>query len=130
MQNVTENQKKNAICLSLDEFKEVVNTVMPHTYVYFEDGLWYEREQGYPEVSEAQLYSLLAVHFDVAEITSIHADDCDVVGVWVVYKNSPTSSSNTCSEFDCIYNKFGVCSIGSCPEMDAVDEVLRKEGIL
>lgn len=130
MQNVKENQKKNAICLSLDEFREVVNTVMPHTYVYFEDDVWYEREEGYPEVSETQIYSLLATYFNVAEITSIHTDDCDLVGVWIVYKNSPTSSSNTCSEFDCIRNKFGVCSIGSCPEMDAVDEVLRKEGIL
>lgn len=81
-------------------------------------------------MSETQICSLLATYFDVAEITSIHADDCDLVGVWIVYKNNPPSSSNTCSEFDCIRNNFGVCSIGSCSEMDTVNEVLRKEGIL
>ena len=87
MQNVRPNQCKTAIIFDLDEYKEVVNTLFPHTYVHCEtDGLWYERDEGFPEFSDEDLYLALAQHFGVSVVTSIHIDDCDLVGVWIVYK--------------------------------------------
>ena len=31
--------------------------------------------------------TLLAKYFDVKEVTSLHIDDCDTIGVWIVYKD-------------------------------------------
>jgi hypothetical protein len=35
--------------------------------------------------------------------------------------------TNECGEFDCVKNEFGICRIGSCPEMEAVRSMLREE---
>lgn len=106
MQNVRPTQLKTAIILTLDEYKEVVNTVAPHTYIHCEtDGLWYERDEGFPEIEEDELRHMLAPHFGVAEITSIHIDDCDYVGVWLIYKEhapTPTPTAHECGEFNCV----------------------------
>ncbi len=87
MKNVRPAQIKTTIILNLDEYKEVVNTLFPHTYVHCEmDGLWYERDEGFAEFSDEDLRIALAQHFDVSAVTSVHIDDCDCVGVWIVYK--------------------------------------------
>lgn len=33
------------------------------------------------------LHAKLTGYFDVKEITSIHSDDCDCIGVWITYKD-------------------------------------------
>lgn len=87
MQNVRPAQLKTTIYLDLDEYKELVNTLFPHTYVHCEtDGLWYERDEGFPEFENEELYTAMAQYFNVSEVSSVHIDDCDFVGVWIVYK--------------------------------------------
>ena len=34
-----------------------------------------------------ELHKGLAKYFDVKEVTSVHIDDCDFIGVWVVYRD-------------------------------------------
>lgn len=87
MNNIRPNQLKTAIFLDFDEYQKLVNTLFPHTHVHCEtDGLWYEREEGLPEFENGDLYAAMAKHFDVYEVSSVHIDDCDYVGVWIVYK--------------------------------------------
>jgi hypothetical protein len=86
MKNVRENQFKKCIFLDIDEFSEIIkgifgrNTIVEYTL----EGL-----SIYNEIDclpNSEICEALANYFDVFEVTSFHADDCDYIGVWVVYK--------------------------------------------
>ena len=81
--------KKSCLCLGYEEFEalcEEATGVDDLQFHYDMDGLWVEeyteKENGYDleKVIEA-LSEALGI-----TITSIHIDDCDMVGVWIVYK--------------------------------------------
>ncbi len=83
MKNVTQNQLKKAIFYTLDEFRNLVYELCgDDADVDFDyDGLSFNDSDG----NSQGVISALEEYFEVT-ITSIHADDCDYVGVWIIYK--------------------------------------------
>ena len=81
--------KKSCLCLGYEEFEalcEEATGVDDLQFHYDMDGLWIEE---YAEKEDE--YDLEKVVVALSEalgitITSIHIDDCDMVGVWIVYK--------------------------------------------
>ena len=90
MKNVRENQLKKCIFMELDEFKNLVNRVTDglKQVEYELDGIYYEDTE---KAEETDIYwnkymnETLSEYFDV-EVTSVHTDDCDVIGVWICYR--------------------------------------------
>lgn len=83
---VRKNQLKSCIFLTKDELEEIIrNETGRKVIVHIElDGMWYE-EQGDEYFEDSYYTEILEKHFEV-EINSIHIDDCDVVGIWLVIK--------------------------------------------
>ena len=72
---------KTTLCFPYDEFERLLpQGVIPH---YDTDGLWFETLKE-DETDEA-IYAYLEKELDV-KISSVHIDDCDYVGVWIVLK--------------------------------------------
>ena len=95
MKNVKENQLKKAIFLELEEYEEILSTIYERTVQVHSDldGIWYEyNEEAVEDEIENVLLEKLTDYFDVDEVTSVHADDCDTVGIWVVYKEDDVDS--------------------------------------
>lgn len=89
MRHCKQTQLKKTILLSLEEFQKAVQEVAPNTTVHCSlDGVWYETTPDTPDMEEEYLRILLARYFDVFEITSIHIDDNEYVGVWLVYEEN------------------------------------------
>lgn len=85
MKNISENAKKTCIFIEESEFNALINRLLPGYKVdYSLDGMSIYNDEDC--VDDTLLHKKLAAHFDVGEVTSIHADDCDVIGVWIVYK--------------------------------------------
>jgi len=77
MKNTNKNMLKTAIFMDFDAFRELVQKITGYGGNVSYDGYGiYVSENG---------MSALEKYFDVS-ITSVHADDCDFTGVWVVYK--------------------------------------------
>lgn len=86
MQNVTESMLKTSIFMTSDDFTRIVTHLFPGIHVdYALDGISYNYEDD--GLDTDMLYTKLAEYFDVKEITSIHSDDCDYIGVWITYKD-------------------------------------------
>jgi hypothetical protein len=87
MKNVRENQLKKCIFLESEEFTDIIHEVLsPDVYVNFTiEGLDICTDDNVVDTDE--LHKALASYFDVKEVTSIHIDDCDFIGVWIVYKD-------------------------------------------
>ena len=88
MKNLRPTQLCKVIVFGLDEFEQIVRTVMPGTNVHCSlDGLSYSNPDML-DVDEDELRTKLANYFDIAEISSIHADDCETPGIWLVYNET------------------------------------------
>ena len=76
MKNVKASMKKKAVFLELDKFEELVEELTNgENTVYVE----------YGDVTlDDGVLEKIAEYYDV-NITSIHADCCDVVGIWLIY---------------------------------------------
>ena len=87
MKNVKDNQLKTCIFLTAEEFTGIVHETLGNDVIveYTLEGLDIYTDDNIVDVDE--LHEALQNHFGVQEITSIHMDDCDYVGVWIVYKN-------------------------------------------
>ena len=87
MKNVRENQLKKCIYLEAEEFVDIIHEVLNKDFrVYFtSEGLDICTNDNIVNVDE--LHTALATYFDIKEVTSIHIDDCDFIGVWIVYKD-------------------------------------------
>lgn len=87
MKNVNEYMLKTCIYMPADEYEELLKELFgEYLRVDFTlEGLGVE----YNNITcdEPDIASKLAEYFDVKEITSIHIDDCDYMGVWIVYKD-------------------------------------------
>ena len=87
MKNVRENQLKKCIFMEAEEFKKVFVDVFGEydedtneIDVEFDlDGIYF------CAISNEDVYTELSKYFDV-NITSIHIDDCECVGVWICYR--------------------------------------------
>lgn len=92
MKNVRPGQLKTAVFLNLDEFSYVVRAVFGNG-TNFEtalDGITVytvDEEDDYTYLEDDEICEKLATYFDVAQVTSFHADDCKYPGIWIVYKD-------------------------------------------
>ena len=89
IKNVNKYQLKKCILLTLDEYKKILFKIFGGTniIVYYDlYGLCVYRSENYDQLSTEELNNKLVKYFDVKQVTSIHIDDCDVTGVWIVYK--------------------------------------------
>jgi len=87
MKNVRPEILKTCICLDVYEFKSTLyNLFNKHINIDFSyDGLNVCYASDEDRDIMATVLEKLAEHFDVAQITSIHIDDCEEVGIWIVY---------------------------------------------
>lgn len=88
MKNVRENQLKKCIFVDSEEFTAIVQGLFENENVdvtYTLEGLDICTDNDVVDVGE--LYEGLTKYFDVKEVTSVHIDDADFIGVWVVYKD-------------------------------------------
>ena len=87
MKNVRTNQLKKCIFVDAEEFTAIVQAIFDDIegikVDYTLEGLDVYGNNDCIETGD--LYEKLSEYFDV-NITSIHIDDCDYVGVWIVYK--------------------------------------------
>lgn len=86
MKNAKETQLKKVIHFGgYEEFKEVLDALDGEIkYVYDAENGFYlcSSEMGLDEI-----FGLLAEYFGVTKVTSIHSDDSDLEGVWIVYED-------------------------------------------
>lgn len=74
-------KKKTALFFTSDEFERLLpQGVVPH---YDLDGLWFDNLK--ENETDEDVYAYLEKELDV-KISSVHIDDCDYVGVWLVLK--------------------------------------------
>ena len=89
MKNVQDWQKVTAIVLSEEEFDEVIDEItkgQAGAYIDVEGGITYVNSNSDVCVEKSDIWDMLAEYYGVAEITSIHADDCD--SIWIAYKEA------------------------------------------
>lgn len=87
MKNVEDNQLKKCIFMVYEEFRKVFQNIFG---VYDEDtneiDVEYELDGIYfCGISNEDVYKEISKYFDVT-VTSIHADDCEYLGIWICYK--------------------------------------------
>lgn len=86
MKNVRPDQLKTAIFLTQKELEVVLSEVLQKTVTAnispYGLGVGTEDEV----VDDCGLCDALSKHFDV-RVTSVHIDDYDYVGVWIIYKD-------------------------------------------
>lgn len=87
MKNVNDMQIKKCIFKELDEFKQDVAAFFGNdtTVECYDDGIVIEANED--ALYTEEILAGLAKYYDVKEVTSIHIDDCEVVGLWIVYKD-------------------------------------------
>ena len=87
MKNVRENQLKKCIFLEAEEFNSIIRQAFGNNVniEYSLEGVGIYTDDS--EISFEEIAEALESYFDVYEVTSFHIDDCDYVGVWVVYKD-------------------------------------------
>ena len=86
MKNVRETMMKKCLFIEGDEFQRLVRELTDgKVYPTFTlEGIDYECGDDV-DFGNAEMIEMLSEHFDV-EVTSLHMDDCDYVGVWICYK--------------------------------------------
>lgn len=83
MKNIKETQLKKAIFMTSEEFEELLNNLGME--VEFScDGITVHNSDGEVDFYDENLNESLSEYFDVT-VTSVHIDDCDYIGVWIVY---------------------------------------------
>jgi uncharacterized pyridoxamine 5'-phosphate oxidase family protein len=88
VKNVKEYQLKKCIFMEAEEFKKVFVDVFGE---YNEDtneiDVEFDTVEGiyFCGISIEDVYTELSKYFDV-DITSIHIDDFDIIGVWICYR--------------------------------------------
>lgn len=86
MKNVRDNQLKRCIFKVFDEFqRDISRAISNDVHVSCDyDGLNFERVSD-EDISNEEILAALSKYYDV-EVTSIHADDFEYTGVWIVYR--------------------------------------------
>lgn len=87
MKNVNSGQIKKCIFKELEEFKQDITTFFGNDTTVEYDGDEIIIEANEDALYTIEIFSGLAKYYDVKEITSIHTDNYEVVGVWIVYKD-------------------------------------------
>ena len=87
MQNVRKDQLKKCIFLTVDEFRQAVKEFFGEdTMVEIDlEGVITIETYEDPVYTE-EVWTGLAKYFGVSEVTSVHTDCYEPMGVWIVYK--------------------------------------------
>lgn len=87
MKNVRENQLKKCILLTTEELEKLMSEIFETKVIVHcsLEGAWYETPLKDLDIDDDTLCTELSKYFDV-NVTSIHIDDCEYIGVWVCYK--------------------------------------------
>lgn len=87
MKNVRKNQLKKCICVEAQEFTDIVHEILGEdvNVEYTLEGLDVYTDEKCIDMDD--LCAKLTEYFDVKEVTSVHTDHHDYVGVWVVYRD-------------------------------------------
>ena len=69
-------------------FEELLKNITdyPISCLFEMDGVTFTRDDSGDCVSEETVCDLLAEHFGLEEVTSVHLDNCLQLGVWIVYR--------------------------------------------
>lgn len=90
MKNVRESQLKKCIFMELDVFTKLIEDITDGLLtVEYEDGIYTTSTQKAEDTDtwwNENILETLSKHFDV-EVTSLHSDNCEYVGVWICYKD-------------------------------------------
>lgn len=91
MKNVENYSLKKCIFMLLDSYKELVLELTDglKCVEYELDGIYYldtEKAEETDTYWNERINETLSKYFDVT-VTSVHSDDCDMIGVWIVYKD-------------------------------------------
>ena len=103
MTNVRPNQLKKCIFTDVEELQAILSAIYEEDIdVHISlDGLWYESKSDL-DIGNDDVCQVLSEYYDV-QVTSIHIDDCDYVGVWIVYKELSTVERKAL-EYDGLYS--------------------------
>lgn len=102
-----EGSAKHVQVMSWDDFAYLVSQYSggKASPTYALDGISYyigDDFNGEEDFNEEEFFAWIARNYDgIAEVTSIHADDCDSPGVWICYRPStptPTEHANLIME--------------------------------
>jgi hypothetical protein len=99
--------KKSCFFFEQEEFEEILERGGFVAEFDLEGILFSKKEGGC--CSSSDVYDFLSEHFDV-DVTSVHIDDCEYLGIWVVYK-----------ENDCVYTKIDIID----NELPAEEKILE-----
>lgn len=85
MKNVREYQLKKCIFKEYDEFKRDVAEILGNDVEIScdYDGIYFEANED--ALCTEEVLAGMSKYYDV-EVTSIHIDDCEVIGVWICYR--------------------------------------------
>lgn len=91
MRNIKNEILKKCIFISFEDFKSLVEKVTDGllTAGYDLEGIWYEatnKAEAEGVYWQEDIEETLSKYYDI-EITSIHADDCDDIKVWICYQD-------------------------------------------
>ena len=78
--------KRNCLYFSAKEFAELMEKWFNANVDFSLDGIWIGTDAD--EVPMEEIYEKIEEAFDVVKVTSIHMDDSDDIGVWVVYEET------------------------------------------
>ena len=91
MKNVKESQLRKAICITFDEYVDLILALTYGMFVpEYEYGLCYADTAKAVEegvyFSDSEITTILSKHFEV-EVTSVHVSDTSgTMSVWIVYQ--------------------------------------------
>lgn len=89
MKNIKKEQLKKCIIMPISEFVSLMESFGLISEVDYE-GAYFSMDG--EDVTKEEVYGILSNHFGV-KVTSLHVDDCDDAGVWVVYKDAESEKS-------------------------------------
>lgn len=105
MQNVTEYEQKTCIFKMLDDFEHDL-AAATHNAVKTNcdlEGISFESKLNEDaDIDHAWILQKLSEFYDV-HITSIHIDDCDMIGVWICYKKEDTDATIDAAKLTAMY---------------------------
>lgn len=129
MKNIKLSNLKKCLFKTIDEFqtdiKNAFNGKLKVSCDY--DGISFdsvnENDTTEDNFDNSNIYTTLAAYYDIAEITSIHTDDCDYTGVWICYKEQEdTNTAKIIDEIEDILAKYDTDYIRI--DMDYADDAM------
>lgn len=87
-QEIEPRWMRKCLCMKASEFERLVKIATGRDDLYFHydmDGLWISGDDEKEEITDDKLCKLLSDLLNI-NVTSVHIDDCDMTGVWIVYE--------------------------------------------